>query len=225
MAAVAKRQHMIDLSLEDDEEQHLDVSVIVNDPLTLSSLSTLDPGKWLNDAVIDSALDLFTLDCKDKVVVFSTHFYSMLQLNRDVSRWYKPELSATDNKMLLFPMNVGGCHWVLAVANIRKRRIQYYDSLPYNKRDAEYCLRPIYNYLCSKVKGVDWKLAYRVNDAPSQRNGVDCGVFLCMNARLVIEEFVTNKNKHLDMCYGQGDIPKIREMLKEELAEFLKLHT
>ena len=110
---------------------------------------------------------------------------------RNVRRWSKQvpggDIFALD--MLLFPINVGGAHWILAVIDMTKKEIQGYDSM---HGSCSLYLDSLLQYLkdehLQKKKtplplDFEWKVIdTKPNETPRQLNFYDCGVFVCMFA-------------------------------------------
>lgn len=133
----------------------------------------------------------------------------------NVRNWSQrvPTKNIFDLDKLLIPANVGNAHWFLCVVSFEDKQIFIYDSI----RDDERCLRfqtHLLAFICDEYKyrnmgeemqdKNEWKLP--VNDAPQQRNSIDCGVFtvlfgvfLAGGYRKAMEEFasaVDNDEEH-----------------------------
>ena len=98
---------------------------------------------------------------------------------------------------LVVPVYVSASHWYLAVAHVRKQRLQYYDSLG---GEGHKYLNGLQLYLLDEAKkfrgvnGVDQSLLDVANWevvpggqmlTPQQANCDDCGVFTCIFANYV----------------------------------------
>ena len=101
---------------------------------------------------------------------------------------------------LFFPVNVDNNHWVLVVVFVQERIITVFDSLhDKNKlhgepRKHENLLLLFFHFLCnehrSRTNGMplegEWTLhAQPPRWTPTQNNGDDCGVYICMFADLL----------------------------------------
>ncbi|KDO37273.1 hypothetical protein CISIN_1g032006mg [Citrus sinensis] len=101
----------------------------------------------------------------------------------------------TDVDMIFIPVNLGGDHWVLALADLRARRMRIYDSLVTFREDKTYLrkFKPLqvvfpqwlqdvgfYNIRPELQSADPWKVRI-VKDVPQQEPGSgDCGVFMLM---------------------------------------------
>lgn len=166
---------------------------------------------------------------QDRVHFFSSFFYTKLSGDggaggynyKNVSRWLKrckADISALDK--IVLPVHVGHNHWCLAVANLKLRRFEYYDSLG---GDNPECLRFLRRYVSdemaaqcgpgkAKDSGVDsssW-VDVTVKGIPQQHNGSDCGVFTCIFANYVAE------NRPFDFSYR--DMPYFRRRIALDIA-------
>uniref|UniRef100_A0A915DIP6 Ubiquitin-like protease family profile domain-containing protein n=1 Tax=Ditylenchus dipsaci TaxID=166011 RepID=A0A915DIP6_9BILA len=100
-------------------------------------------------------------------------------------------------KILLFPIHTPG-HWSLVVGNLEKERLMYFDSLHGDGTKhmnliksflAEHAMKKRYaaDDPLSGLTVVDlsnW-LCFCPKDIPEQKNGFDCGVFICKFAECV----------------------------------------
>jgi sentrin-specific protease 1 len=109
----------------------------------------LQRGQWLNDEIINYYMEMIKArsNAPQKVIktassqgnfkfprihVFNTFFYSMLARKgyNGVRRWTKrAKVNLFEMNRVLIPINKGGFHWILVVANIDKKRVEYYDSM------------------------------------------------------------------------------------------------
>jgi len=169
-----------------------------------SSAHRLQPGELLNDEVIHFYLSF--LSSRDEHLChvdphrkrshfFKSFFMTSLLEGRynydNVRNWHRQvpggDIFALDK--IFFPINTdGGTHWVCAVVDMRRKRIQMYDSMGDH---GKYFLECIFRYLqdehvavkgCSLPDKESWRLVGTTPDTPCQLNGVDCGVFTCMFA-------------------------------------------
>ena len=78
-------------------------------------------------------------------------------------------------------------HWVLAVVDLKRKVVSYYDSC--HGRD-EVVVRNLKRWVVDEAENklneewdiADWKEEYP-SDIPRQENGVDCGMFMLSYAR------------------------------------------
>lgn len=86
---------------------------------------------------------------------------------------------------LLVPINLGNVHWVCAVVDLKRKRIEYYDSMT-DRGQRHDAFEHLLGYLHSEHKekkgstfdDEGWEEAFSAN-SPKQDNGCDCGVFAC----------------------------------------------
>ncbi|XP_043271206.1 sentrin-specific protease 1-like [Venturia canescens] len=173
-------------------------------------LETLNGTNWLNDEVINNYLELIS---DEKTYAMSSFFFPRLHVNgyEAVKRWTRKVNIFKFEKMIV-PINLGN-HWCLAVIDFLARNIVYYDSFG---RDNPKYLITLRKYLIeeAKEKGNDqnkkkeWSLATKM-DIPRQMNGYDCGVFVCLYTKHVIEK--------KEMNFTQQEMPQIRQQIRREL--------
>ncbi|GAA6086704.1 sentrin-specific protease 2 [Tachysurus ichikawai] len=161
--------------------------------ITQRDLATLQESCWLNDEVINFYLNLVMARteqeaCGRKVYCFSTFFFPKLHGggHAAVRRWTKAvDLFLYD--FILIPLHLG-VHWSLAVVDFRAKSVRSYDSM--GQRHDDIC-NMILMYIkeeceVKKGKGVEilkWTVtSLRATEVPQQKNGSDCGVFVCKYA-------------------------------------------
>ncbi|XP_046714059.1 sentrin-specific protease 2 [Silurus meridionalis] len=185
-------------------QQEVSVALAQRDPdLVLSSafklritqrdLATLQEGSWLNDEVINFYLNLVMARAEQdaggrQVYCFSTFFFPKLHGggHAAVRRWTKAvDLFLYD--IILIPLHLG-VHWSLAVVDLRVKSVRSYDSM--GQRHDDICnLILMYmkeEYEVKKGKDLEilkWTVtSLRATEVPQQKNGSDCGVFVCKYA-------------------------------------------
>ncbi|XP_043269144.1 sentrin-specific protease 1-like [Venturia canescens] len=182
-------------------------------------LQTLVEKNWVNDEVINIYLDMIMERGNleqiqfEKVFCFNTFFFPRLHLNGEeaVRRWTK-KVNIFKYDKVFFPIHLGN-HWRMIIADFGTQIITYYDSLMgENLRHLEtvrdYITFEVVQKNEDRFKENEWK--FRVDkSAPKQKNGYDCGVFVCLYANYI------SVNKPFD--YDQDDIPKLRLKISQEL--------
>ena len=149
----------------------------------------------------------------DDVVVFSTFFNTKLVtagISGVVSWMNKVELFAK-RRLWLIPVHLR-THWCLAVVDFKHWKICYYDSLRGNN---EACFPLLKEYIMSfsqQCTVKEWCYSTPKN-IPHQHNHFDCGIFVCMYAKLLAQR------KKLEFL--QKDMPDIRRHIAFEL--FMKM--
>ena len=100
---------------------------------------------------------------------------------------------------LIVPVNVSNSHWCLAVAHVRERRLQYYDSMVLQGEAKKY----------NGDAGVDvanWEVVPGGEMlTPQQANCDDCGVFTCIYANYVSAD--------LPLGFTATDMPLFRKRI------------
>ncbi|KAI5613711.1 sentrin-specific protease 2 [Silurus asotus] len=161
--------------------------------ITQRDLATLQEGSWLNDEVINFYLNLVMARAEQdaggrQVYCFSTFFFPKLHGggHAAVRRWTKAvDLFLYD--IILIPLHLG-VHWSLAVVDLRVKSVRSYDSM--GQRHDDICnLILMYmkeEYEVKKGKDLEilkWTVtSLRATEVPQQKNGSDCGVFVCKYA-------------------------------------------
>jgi sentrin-specific protease 1 len=205
-----------------------------NDTVSRHSLDTLNPGKWLNDEIINAATTIYSeyMSQKRKTGVgsvpvmkaFSNIFYTKLDQNDykdaktggwdSVKRWANKKKIAgksfLDCKLVLAPCNVGGNHWTLLAFWPSQRVVEYYDSFDGPEH------RPLYlakKYLTGELgkhfNESEW--SFRKGKSPAQTNGYDCGVFVCTTAKMLALGFDP------ELTYTGANMRSQRERIAAEI--------
>ena len=196
----------------------------------------LSNGGWLNDNVVNAYMGAIKLESASEhggengpkrtlhVHAFNSFFYELLSKKgrgydyARVRKWTRRiDIFALDK--VLVPVHID-VHWTLAVLNMRKRRIEYYDSLGH---DNQPCIDRLRRYLEDEHKDkkgepladlAEWSKHVPAN-IPQQENGYDCGVFMlqyALHARL-------HQDDDTDFAFAQSDVPTSRARIMLELLE------
>lgn len=121
-----------------------------------------------------------------------------------VKRWTtkkRVDIFALDK--IFYPLNVGGVHWVLVVADMQRQKLQFLDSLGGGGTAVtDKILRYLTDeYVDKKVEEREreafdreawasrWEVVPRPPDLPVQSNNYDCGAFVCMYMDYLSEDF------------------------------------
>ena len=104
--------------------------------ITSHDLRTLLPGHYLNDAVVNSTLELLADEISANSGVFyvwNSFLYMKIAGREDVSHWTVEAgmNSLYDYEFHLVPINLTG-HWILAKVDLRNNKITTYDPLSRN---------------------------------------------------------------------------------------------
>ncbi|XP_068437159.1 sentrin-specific protease 2 [Clinocottus analis] len=185
--------------------------------ITQRDLSTLQEGGWLNDEVINFYLSLVMERCSGqaaglKIYSFSTFFFPKLRGggggqaggHTAVKRWTKAvDLFLYD--LVLVPVHLG-VHWAMAIIDFKSKTVTSYDSM--GQRHDDVCsLLLLYlkeEHKAKKGRELDspkWSIgSLRATEIPQQRNGSDCGVFVCKYADYIAKgRPLTFKQRHMPL--------------------------
>ncbi|XP_016304729.1 sentrin-specific protease 2-like isoform X2 [Sinocyclocheilus anshuiensis] len=188
--------------------------------ITQRDLATLQEGSWLNDEVINFYMNLVMSRSEQevggrKVYCFSTFLFPKLHIggHAAVRRWTKAvDLFLYD--IILVPLHLG-VHWSLAVVDFKSKSVRSYDSL--GQRHDDIC-NMILLYLkeefkVKKGKDLDmskWTLSsLRLSEIPQQKNGSDCGVFVCKYADYI--------SRGRNLTFRQSHMPYFRKAMIWEI--------
>ncbi|XP_051562223.1 sentrin-specific protease 2-like [Myxocyprinus asiaticus] len=188
--------------------------------ITQRDLATLQEGSWLNDEVINFYMNLVMsrseqeVGCR-KVYSFSTFLFPKLHGGgyTAVRRWTKAvDLFLYD--IILVPLHLG-VHWSLAVVDFISKSVRSYDSM--GQRHDDIC-NMILLYLKEEFKvkkGRDldiskWTVSsLRPTEIPQQKNGSDCGVFICKYADYI--------SRGCNLTFRQNHMPYFRKAMIWEI--------
>uniref|UniRef100_A0AAY4AXK8 Ubiquitin-like protease family profile domain-containing protein n=1 Tax=Denticeps clupeoides TaxID=299321 RepID=A0AAY4AXK8_9TELE len=189
--------------------------------ITKRDLATLQEGAWLNDEVINFYLNLVMsrseveLPAVRRVYSFSTFFFHKLHRGGHgaVCRWTKAvDLFLYD--IILVPLHLG-VHWSLVVIEFKSKSVKSYDSM--GQRHDDICSL-ILQYLKAELKvrkGKEldvskWSVSSMKSiEIPQQRNGSDCGVFVCKYADYIARD--------QPLTFRQCQMPSFRKLMIWEI--------
>ena len=220
----AEEQELYDRTMQGGNPDAVVTDKSVLDTFDMSLKKTdiwrLKPGEWLNDESINLYMKMIQKrgdDSKAKIHCFNSFFYELLTTSgyAKVARWSRrKDMFAMD--LLLFPVHLGN-HWCLGIMNMKKKRLEYYDSLGGGNPE---CFSAMKLYLESehqdkKNKPMEWtgwgENVVNGKDLPRQLNGSDCGVFAAMFA----EAF----SRDAYPTFAQSDMPNLRKLMAVELVK------
>lgn len=203
---------------------------MVREQVNHEDLARLLPSQWLNDALINFYGQLI-MSCASeldqagssvvrkplKVHFFSTFFWSKLTEGYEkgrLAKWTK-KFDIFTKDILLIPINHNCSHWTAAAINLRRKRIEYYDSMNVSRSGVYEILRGYLDeeHKKKKKKPFDfkgWQDHYDKN-TPQQTNGYDCGVFTC-------QFLLALSRGEENFGFSQSDIPYLRNRMIWEIG-------
>ena len=102
--------------------------------ITQACVLTLLPRTWLSDSTVEFGLKHLAHK-EGETLVFSNSFFGAALQDVDglsrVKSWSKrlPADYLVTNRIILTPVNIAGCHWVLVVFDLNSKEITVLDSL------------------------------------------------------------------------------------------------
>ena len=165
--------------------------------ITKQDIRTLRNECWLNDEIINFYMNMLVERNNNNnnneapIHAFSTFFYPKLvkEGHRGVKGWSK-KFNLFAFHRILIPVHLGN-HWCLAVIDMKKKKITYYDSKGASNNK---CLQALKQYMIaeSQTKNInfnesEWTLLNK-KDIPQQMNNFDCGVFACKFAEYITRD-------------------------------------
>ena len=133
----------------------------------------------------------------------------------NVRRWTK-KVDVFTKDLIIVPIHCHGNHWTLAIINLKQKRFEYLDSL---RGGAGRVLENLRQWLQDeslekKKEAIDvsgWQdVVYRTG-TPQQRNGYDCGVFMCTSANCV--------SRDVRLTFTQSEMPYLRQRMVVEILQ------
>jgi len=192
--------------------------------ITVKDINTLKGLQWLNDEVINFYMQMIVTRSGQgnlpKVYACTTFFYPKLKDggHASVKRWTK-KVDIFDHAIILVPVHLG-MHWCLAIIDMQRKVIMYYDSMGGRNKG---CLQALAKYvedehMAKKGSPLDmttWKQEF-AKDIPQQMNGSDCGMFTCKFA-----EYISRRAR---FTFTQNNMPYFRQRMIFEIVKNQLLH-
>jgi Ulp1 family protease len=128
-----------------------------------------------------------------------------------VKRWStKVKIDIFKMNKIFFPVNIADNHWTMAIINMSKKQICYYDS--FHSKGERY-LTGLLKYIVDEGKDKhnmtinesEWSFISGDSTTPLQTNGYDCGVFSVMCADFLSDD--------LPLSYNQSEMNFFREKI------------
>ena len=194
---------------------------------------SLQANKWLSDEVINSLVKVFNNSSTPENNVASAHWWSsyffpkMCGGYKEVKTWIKfvQGKNLFDKEFMFVPWNKNGNHWVLIVAHLTDQKIYYCDSMVDMYCESEHwkpfesevrtSIRRVAEYIDAvaadknvvlDAPAVNWEVIIPTEGVPQQKNGVDCGVFMCITGRGI-------QFRQTPLAYSQRDIEYYRMLI------------
>ena len=197
-----------------------------NIPISRLDMTTLRPGQWLNDEVINYYFKILEQREASKATGPSCHFHQTTfypklaeELNgyqySQVAEWTRGK-DVFSKDLIIVPIHQPG-HWTLAVINVKQQRFEYYDSLRGPPGLVFENLRRWLKdeSLDKKGKSFDttgWtEVVWKQGQTPQQRNGWDCGMFMIRTADYIARDTV--------LSFTQEDMELFRRLTVLEILK------
>jgi len=170
-------------------------------------------------------------------LLFNTYFYYRLEAEgySGVKEWLENS-KFLDFDKVLFPINLPG-HWVLAVINFGKRRLEYYDSISAPKSSKKVSKDSMGNTIMKKLLNMiviacqdnigtqycvpkDFKEEFKkmqlftVPKIPKQTDADSCGLFVCWYMKSIVV--------NCPFRFSQRDMKSIRKRMESDILTTLK---
>jgi hypothetical protein len=217
-----ERAQLDDLAIKSDNGKNK-AYPIIPEKISARDFGTLlphqfdgSPQAWLNDEIVNQYLSVLIKTMNDDCGftykkggpappyhAFSSHWFTSINNGmKKVERWAgRVGLGGKqflDAKTVLFPI-CDGSHWRLLAVKPKERTIEYLDSLGWD--GAKYVTK-LREYLQNELKDLyvaeEWKVE-ALQRSVRQVNGSDCGVFVVLNALVVLRG---EETKNVLACDG-----------------------
>jgi hypothetical protein len=230
------------IEIDDDNNgfhpDHMETT-ITNATFFDQALNTLlTPRAWLNDSAIDFHLRMI-IDRHERSPCFrylsSLFFSNMLATSfadASLHRWIDSRLNISSLQnfsdisfKLFIPINENGNHWILAFIDFQHHSYGYYDSLQHCIRQhisnaLQMLLLAIHRHMHPLQPAFDVSLWANLSPSgsipgPTQTNGYDCGVYISLAARHLLEHNVLS-----NAFYSEHHMPEYRQLIADELIAY-----
>ncbi|XP_025421746.1 sentrin-specific protease 1-like [Sipha flava] len=171
---------------------------------------------WLNSDSINHYLQMLSNHRSDAHFSFDSYLLSDFKYRGYESTKRRTEGVDIFSKNVVFPVHLVQSHWALIYVDMKNHILFYIDSLLDNyEAECEVQMDEFIEYL--HVEHLEKKNESMKNDwrkmvsdiSPIQTNFIDCGVFVCLNAKtLILDKF---------QDFEQTDIPVLRVKILHEI--------
>ena len=189
-----------------------------NMDMTRSDFRSLTGSNCLNDKIIDEYLLLIKqrnereeslpdIEVLTVFLYFKLDTFGLTEGLNQTENWVKDDLRKKESVLVSIHKRD---HWSLVHIDIPAKTVYYLDSIVGSRKSSSapgMMKKYMEEYYRRKGEEVKFKVKVR-EDIPLQRNGVDCGVFVCQYAERIA--------RRAPMSFKQADMPKTRcKMLRE----------
>ena len=187
--------------------------------LVEADLKSLKPNQWLNDNIINYYLNLLVLNLNRHCYLFNTFFFSKIgESITSVDSWFW-DTNIFIYQFHLIPIHHNNNHWMLVCANLHQSKVLLFDSFHHMHPDILSKIKEFYQHQYVRCFGVglpaSWTFLH-AHSIPLQRNGSDCGVFVCKFAELHLREHITYQFLSRDCGFFRKQI--LLSLLTDELV-------
>ncbi|OQR82186.1 SUMO protease [Thraustotheca clavata] len=178
---------------------------------------------WLNDAAINFYLTMIYHEMvhgRDDVLLMDPAVVSCMMLQCDDEEDLLDlahGLQLQFKKMILLPVNdrenfdSQGSHWALLVYHQQTKSYKFYDSSNnHNLQSAREVAQVLDKALGTKSRHIEIECPA----CPQQRNGVDCGMYVCLIAEWLSIRYATNDQSPVETLENYVSPQKIRHVRK-----------
>nr|XP_033775665.1 sentrin-specific protease 8 [Geotrypetes seraphini]XP_033775666.1 sentrin-specific protease 8 [Geotrypetes seraphini]XP_033775667.1 sentrin-specific protease 8 [Geotrypetes seraphini] len=170
--------------------------------LRQSDVLLLDPPSWLNDHIIGFAFEYFASE------QFQDYSKEACFISPEVTQFIKCACSQEEMVMFLEPLELphrkvvflaindnsnqaaGGTHWSLLVYIKDTNKFAHYDS--YSRSNSQHARQ-----VAEKLKPFLGKATFVEEQAPSQQNSYDCGMYVICTTETLCEQHLRGQKKPL----------------------------
>ncbi|KAM8972207.1 sentrin-specific protease 8 [Pelodytes ibericus] len=166
--------------------------------LRSSDVALLDPPHWLNDNIIGFIFEYLTSNLapsiSHKVAFLSPDVCQFIKCCAKEAPDFLQTLDLPNKELILLPVNdnagseAGGTHWSLLAYIQHFRSFLHYDSAPgTNAPHAQVMARNLSALLSGSPN-------YKEENAPTQHNSYDCGVYVVCVAEALCEQLLNGQS-------------------------------
>ena len=136
------------------------------------------------------------IERRNKVVYFPIRFVSQLIGDNELdigstrscsSYCSDNNLDIFTNDLLIFPIHWKQSHWNLVIVDVQNKSISFIDSISRSDSIANSCMTKVAQFLSKEYENKNGTTNLEIStwekinapDVPQQKNGYDCGVYLC----------------------------------------------